>query len=179
LLIIIGIVLYLVIKFKMTSYFIISKGKHCCRPITMNFHINKVRDSKDIIFYDNCWYDESQQTFTGVNKLFGFTYGGVHSNSIRFGWRPSKDRGKIVLYDYCYNKGNRLVYTAIATIKTNKQYTLGLFYSKTTEEVFFILDGRIISTVDFDKPRFLIGYTSSFYFGGKETAPHEMQIKKY
>jgi len=62
------------------------------------------------------FYDEDQHD---VNKLFGFSFGMHHNNSVRFGWRPTEDLTKIEIVGYEYVNKLRVPTIPICDIELN------------------------------------------------------------
>ncbi len=108
-----------------------------------------------------------------INKLYGFSDDNTHHhfNSARFGWRWSK--GALRLFAYTYNKGT-LAYQELNTVMIGKEYACSI--SVNGNQYLFAVDHHITvmprsgTTVNGE------GYQLYPYFGGDESAPHDIQI---
>jgi hypothetical protein len=110
-----------------------------------------------------------------INKLYGFTdcCSAIHENSARFGWRWYDKH--IELHAYCYNQGN--VYKKfLCNAKINEEISCMI---KITENMYTFQVNELI----FDSiPRgcgcdSLSKFKCFPYFGGTETAPHDITIR--
>jgi hypothetical protein len=107
-----------------------------------------------------------------INKLYGFGEdGGHHENSARFGW--NWENRKLNLYAYSYVEGERhSVFLGNAVIDKEYSCTIRLtadayvfHFNNNTRSISRALNSKIAS-----------GYLLYPYFGGDETAPHEIRI---
>ena len=106
-----------------------------------------------------------------VNKLIGVSDGGLHQkNSARFGWRWINN--KLELMAYTHYKGN-FEFQKITDIEIGKEYLGTIQYG---EEYTFICDGKVV-TMRRDKNVPSNNYYLWPYFGGDETAPHDIKIR--
>ena len=107
-----------------------------------------------------------------INKLYGLSDCSAdhHTNSARFGWRWYGNRLEIHAYTY-HNKVRRAALLGTVALGTPSTYELQL---KDGEYV-FILDGKRLAL-----PRACTGKGEGYqlypYFGGDETAPHDISI---
>ncbi len=107
-----------------------------------------------------------------VNKLMGLSdcSDQHHTNSARFGWRWYK--GTLQILGYTYINGER-------SIKYLGDVSLGKYHSYRIlledQEYIFWLDDK-----QFSMPRACSGEASGYklfpYFGGEETAPHDIDV---
>ncbi|WP_246853682.1 hypothetical protein [Rufibacter aurantiacus] len=108
-----------------------------------------------------------------INKLYGMSDCGTfhHENSARFGWRWYKN--KLELHAYSY-KGGKNTSTFITAIDLKKTYTCELTLTD-TKYIYKVGD----KTVEHERACTGEGkgYQLYPYFGGDETAPHEIKIK--
>ena len=92
------------------KYFIL-KNNHYSLPPHGCIHFGATEQKIQFRFDKNCIYQvDEKNDFT--NKLFGWSYGMHHKNSIRVGWRPAFDAEtskKIDLFFYSYNNGIRKI----------------------------------------------------------------------
>ncbi|WP_299986261.1 hypothetical protein [uncultured Pontibacter sp.] len=108
-----------------------------------------------------------------INKLYGMSdCGSLHqTNSARFGWRWYNNRLEIL--GYVYN-GGKWSYQYITSVDLDKPYTYEL--SLLSQSYLFSVNGVNVSL-----PRSCSGQGSGYmlypYFGGDETAPHDITIR--
>lgn len=108
-----------------------------------------------------------------INKLYGMSdCGSLHqTNSARFGWRWYNNRLEIL--GYVYNAG-KWSYQYITSVELDKPYTYEL--SLQSQAYVFRVNGSEVTL-----PRGCGGQGSGYmlypYFGGDETAPHDITIK--
>lgn len=153
--------------------FIIYQGDHYSTPNPITF-TSKSELRFDALFDSSCIYqtvDPSNQE--DINKLYGFSdCNSQHlENSARVGWRWSDDSLRI--FGYVHNNGDML------------------FQEVTTVAIGAVIHCRIVCLADqyeFDVndktvylPRHCSGRYSRYrlypYFGGDETAPHDIHIQ--
>lgn len=135
----------------------------------MHLGIRSMR--KSVRFTASCLYQFTDpKCVDDINKLFGFSYGMHHTNSVRVGWR-CKD-GIITLFAYCYRNG--LVSTKYLTrIKIDNYYDIEIYVGQ--GYVRFTTNGvDKFLTLDYTPA---IGYNLLPYFGGDCIAPHDMLIE--
>ncbi len=108
-----------------------------------------------------------------TNKLFGFSdcNSHHHENSARFGWRWIEDRIEVLTYTYV--DGQREIFKIGETsIDTKKFYSIEV----TEDQYIFEFDNETISVERSNSCRRGIYYLLFPYFGGDETAPHDISI---
>jgi hypothetical protein len=110
-----------------------------------------------------------------INKLIGFSdcNSDHHDNSARFGWNWDAHAKKIKLYAYCYIDGIS-EHKLIRAISSDSVYDLKIVvlpdnYMFFVDHVGLIMDRR--------KRCINCGYMLFPYFGGTETAPHDIKIR--
>ena len=82
---------------------IIKKNTHYARPLQLLKKLLCIRICKsrkmscEVVFTESCRYNVGKDQ-SDINKLFGFSIGMHHKNSVRVGWRyvPSADLIEIV-----------------------------------------------------------------------------------
>lgn len=157
----------------------------CCTLIFLSC-ITLVQDihkstSMRAYFYPSCLYQLSTN-FDQVNKLFGISEGFHHWNSARIGWR-CLDGEEIEILAYAYVNGKRIIKPMI---KCKAQEWVFLHIeNKRSKYVFKALTPNSQSiTISIDKITKITVY-SLFklfmyklypYFGGKQSAPHDMSL---
>lgn len=152
----------------------IQKGNNYCNNNTYDVISNRSNFDFLVIFDSSCIYKtnlESNQA--DINKLLGFSDCGSHhqTNSARFGWNWYEDQ--LNVYAYCYINGVRQ-YKKLSSLALNKQHHLKMYVED--KKYYFEVNGVLDSM-----PRFCSGYTISGYqlfpyFGGDETAPHDIFV---
>lgn len=108
-----------------------------------------------------------------INKLYGFSDNGKqhHEFSARIGWRWSD--GALRLFGYIYN--NTVVsYTEIAAVSIGTEHHCSI--KVTTNSYIFKVDDKTLTMPRESQGDTAIGYKLYPYFGGDETAPHDMDI---
>jgi hypothetical protein len=155
-----------------TAY-IIRKGNHSAEG---NHYRSLLTDHLKfrVLFDSSCIYTTSREWNTAdVNKLYGFSdcNTGHHVNSARFGWRWSGQALEILAY--CYVNGERQS-KLLGTIPIGQPVDMSIRLQES--EYIFELNGQ-----SFRMPRYCAtsraeGYQLYPYFGGDETAPHDVKI---
>jgi hypothetical protein len=158
-----------------TSQFIkytIPAGEHYCDK--NDFRVMEGSAIRFTVKFDSsAVYQVTPRNQKDINKLFGFSDNNSahHQYSARFGWRWSDEA--LRLFGYVYNEGS------VRSMEL-KKIAIG-------EEVncaITVQDNHYLFTVNgenFELPRlsttaFAKGYMLYPYFGGDETAPHEVRI---
>lgn len=164
----------------MSKIYKIKKGNHSS-GIHLNLHCGKFHEFKNISFSEECWYPYLNTDSYDINKLFGFSHGHHHINSIRFGWVPNfEKKNYIEIWIYIYNKGVRK-FEKICEVSTNKWYRYQIYLTNHNEIIFLVKDlkNNILignSTKEYKKPTIDIGYNLFPFFGGNNASPCDMEI---
>jgi len=169
--------------FKITKIIKIKHGKHRAewglKPV---ISFGKLRLDYKFQFFNSCIYafpyngGEKHQDMNhnlDVNKLFGVSHLGVHSNSARFGWNCDVEKKKINIFAYYYLDGVRK-FSQIKSVPTGEYIVFSLVHRENF--IHYYIDGEYCFSHKF--PKVIIGYQNFVYFGGKMTAPHEMLMFK-
>ena len=108
-----------------------------------------------------------------INKLYGFSDNNAEHQqfSARFGWNWA--RGALRLYAYVYNNGERSS-REITSIKIGNEYSCSIKVSD--DHYIFSANNVTIEMSRSSKTSKAIGYKLYPYFGGDETAPHDINI---
>lgn len=125
-------------------------------------------------FDSTCKYQTSlQENRADINKLYGFSDCGAqhHISSARFGWVSTGD--SIELHAYVYLNGERKS-KYLHTVATNTEVELTI--TPAANSYLFIVNGKISEMPRQCNSEKIEGYQLYPYFGGDETAPHEMHI---
>lgn len=152
--------------------YVIPKGAHYCNQSTVNqLNINEMHFS--VQFDSSAVYSTSSpDNQYDINKLWGFTEGtDNHLNSARLGWGYNEN--KLKLYGYAYADGQRNS-VEICSIDLNTQIDCSIKIA--TGLYLFTVNGKTLSLPRSVLGTNTIGYQLYPYFGGDETAPHDIQI---
>jgi hypothetical protein len=108
-----------------------------------------------------------------INKLYGFADNNAlhHQFSARFGWRWSE--GALRLFAYTYNNGERTS-KELGTIPIGEEVKCAIAVNG--EQYVFSVDDRSATMPRQSSTTTAKGYQLYPYFGGDETAPHEVRI---
>lgn len=84
--------------------------------------------NKKVVISKEAWFEKTNVDDEDINKLFGVAFGilGVHKNSFRIGWKPSKYKGNIDLYVYYYNNEGKHTSEYLTTIFTSYHYNMSI-----------------------------------------------------
>jgi hypothetical protein len=128
----------------------------------------------DVIFDSSSMYATiSPENQADINKLYGFAdCGTTHQvNSARFGWNWQDNQ--LRLYAYCYVNNERIS-KYLGNIPLNAVQHCRITAGANTYT--FELNG-VTTTLNRHCNSAIAGYKLYPYFGGDETAPHEVKIK--
>ena len=110
-----------------------------------------------------------------INKLFGVSDCKSHhmDNSIRFGWRYYNDRLQLLWFKH---ENNKFDYGFITYIKPDTLYTCSIeikpdYYLLCVDNTCELVPRNCSKNTDFKR------YILWPYFGGNETAPHDIHIR--
>ena len=109
-----------------------------------------------------------------INKLFGFSDNGTdhHQYSARFGWRWSDQA--LRLFAYVYNNG-KVESKEIGAVKIGDEINCVIRIN--ASNYVFIMNDLIIQMPRQSAGSKATGYQLYPYFGGDETAPHDIKIR--
>jgi hypothetical protein len=148
--------------------YVIKKGHHSSGTHAAPFTANTLEFKA--VFNESAKYEIGANQ-SDINKLLGFSdcYTQHHENSARFGWNWNDS---LNIYAYCYCRGE-VKNKYITSIKLNKiyHYRIDKFHNR----YIFYLAGK---TVEMERnPEDGGGYLLFPYFGGQNSAPHNVTIK--
>ena len=126
------------------------------------------------VFDSSCIYtSQVRENQQDINKLYGFSdCGSGHSvNSARFGWLWNGSA--IELYAYCYINGVRTS-LLLDTVAIDQQNTLAIQVK--AHQYIFECNGKTTAISRHCATGAIEGYQLYPYFGGDETAPHNIHI---
>jgi hypothetical protein len=156
-------------------HYYIKKGKHN-RWTFPKFHLGITYLRCRFKFDDSCVYPVIDTDDYDLNKLYGWSMGRHHKDSIRLCWRPcEKEVGKIQVHTYTYNKGVRDM-QYIFTAEVGKWYDgwiqVDAFYKTATFSIAGGVPNKRIAEkqIRFEVPFFKWGYFLDFFMGGNKPA---------
>jgi hypothetical protein len=132
-------------------------------------------------FTKECWHfksdlekDEKGNPMTGWNKLFGGSGFDIHDFSARAVWQPDFEKyGWITIALYTYNNG---VWSALPVKSVPVCSFVRISVEKTDTGYSCHVDDTYRSDITEKNPLFIVAEP---YFGGRSTAPHDMDIYLY
>ena len=150
----------------------IQKGNH--RSINAFEFVNTNQFRFEVIFDSTAIYQtKTKSNQADINKLYGFSdcFSSHHDNSARFGWRWYQEN--LELFAYCYVNGKR-VSELIDQIDLNRSYICEIDI-QSNKYIFKV--NNIVREVSRSCNGNGFGYKLYPYFGGDETAPHDIFIR--
>ena len=152
------------------SIFTIKSGDH--KSSASLEYTNKKKFNFKVTFDSSCIYKTSDPINQwDVNKLIGVSDGGLHQkNSARFGWRWVDN--KLELMAYTHYNGN-FYFEKITDLEIGNEYDCILIME---DDYTFISNGQTTHIKRWKNDK-SINYYLWPYFGGDETAPHDIKIK--
>lgn len=155
----------------------------------------ELNQSYRFLFRDSCIYDLKDEDQHDVNKLFGISLNFFptiknwkfvaphHRNSCRFGWRPTANMKEIEIVIYEYRNSIRKSTIHFTNVELNKIYKYSIVKLAGSNTITYkIKPGKVgweIITKSSNKipvKKLYLRYKLDFYFGGNETAPHDITI---
>jgi hypothetical protein len=159
----------------------IEKGKHYASGIHVRPYLGKRFISWKINLDISCLYTPINDDSNDLNKLCGISFGHHHKKSLRFAWRPDFNiPGQFMIYAYWYSNGQRRS-LYIGNISHNLDYEFQIIIDESIV-AFAIYHPRIsqyplyCTDINYPEPKVRIGYYLWPYFGGNNTAPHDMKL---
>jgi hypothetical protein len=154
--------------------FTIRKGNHYCNEMKF-ISIRTKALSFRVIFNDTAIYKIPDYNQQDINKLLGLTDNGQfndHKYSARFGWAYFNN--ELHLSAYVYNIGIREV-KELCTIPLNQEVLLSI---AVFENIYvFCVNGAQYEMPRLSHGEYARGCLLNFYFGGTQTAPHDMHLQ--
>ena len=153
--------------------YVIDEGDHSSTTAVSLFTGSQM--SFEALFDDSAIYETDSESNQGdINKLMGFSdcSGHHHSNSARFGWRWYDD--ELQIHAYTYADGTRS-YELLGSVAIDAVETYRIEID--ADRYLFTFDG---TTTEMDRGCSGAGFASYQlypYFGGDETAPHDITIR--
>ena len=160
--------------------YIIKQGRHYASGWLgrlLNIHCNLESIYIDGKFDESCWYEpRNNDDKTDLNKLFGLGFGlSHHKNSVRFGWRPNfREKGKIDIYAYVYDKSSdEHISKYINSVLCDDQFLL--IIKLRCDDYLLTVNNKSVEIYNCEQDP-CWGFYLYPYFGGNNTAPHDMTI---
>ena len=154
------------------EYIIRKGGQYADGNDFKKIHAKEIRFNA--IFDSSCIYTSGDKLNQGdINKLYGFSDcdSTHHTNSARFGWAWN---GKSLdIYAYCYSNGVRNN-KFLNSIKIGESNSFSISIAE--EKYVFDLNGEKTTMSRGCTGEFINGYQLYPYFGGDESAPHDIHI---
>jgi hypothetical protein len=128
-------------------------------------------------FTESCLYDKLDRE-DDLNKLYGFSLGRHHTNSLRIGWRPSrKYKDEIEIWSYIYTNSER-TYRLLKTVTINDWHEYEAHWVDGVITIRITDPSRVDNVYSFiaPQPKTKIGYMLFPFFGGQAPAPHNMKL---
>lgn len=157
------------------STYLIKKGKNYCENNSYLSMLGKNELRFQVVFDSSCIYTNTQpENQADINKLLGFSDCETHhqENSARFGWNWME--GQLYIYAYCYRNKERQYKTLGSVSLNQKQYCR---LSVSDNYYIFELNGKSDTMPRHCTDSLVKGYQLLPYFGGDETAPHDVYIR--
>jgi len=168
--------------------FLLKKGNHYSIPKKIKIYMHTKEFQWKVKFSKECWYERGVVEFTGYNKLRGVTFG-THQenpwgkwkltkwlvNSALLAWQPNfNDPEKKKINLYLYYDVNGVEYRQIFnSVNIEEEFLIGYTIKKNGVYI-SINNGKEYHMPT--KTWLKLGYHLWPYFGGKSTAPHDMNV---
>ena len=155
--------------------FKIKEGSHYHSGILIYFSPRKYHRWQAYFFENTIYESKTKENQLDINKLVGFSdcFSLHHQNSARFGWNWDLENKVMKLHAYSYNDSNRQ-YAFIKNVPLKTVLNLSL--RAQGDEYIFIAGGVEVRLPRHCGSEWAFGYKLFPYFGGDETAPHDMNI---
>ena len=132
------------------------------------------------IFREACWWSPARNTDDlDQNKLAGIGFGtNHHNNSVRLTWVPDFDRpGMINVYGYTYDdkkEGQKFTIAFIRAVRVLEPVNARI---ESRDGAYFITVQDVTVRMENNKTDPNLCFRLFPYFGGNNTAPHDMVIE--
>lgn len=157
------------------SDYLIPKGSHSAKGNNIK-RVNKSEMRFLALFDSSCIYTTVKPANAkDINKLYGFSDGGSahHINSARFGWLWN---GRAIeIYAYCYAdtvRNSRL----LGTVNIGESAEMSLRVEPGKYQFYFKGTATTLTRSSAIQTSVIDGYQLYPYFGGDETAPHDVHV---
>ncbi len=155
------------------TQYIINQGNHYCQQT--GFATSEYGELKFQVKFDSSaiYSTVVAENQYDINKLYGFSdNGGDHMQfSARIGWRWSE--GALRLFGYTHNHG-QMDFKEVSQVSIGAEHACSIAVSGNS--YVFTVDGKSITMDRESTTESAKGYKLFPYFGGDETAPHQIRI---
>jgi hypothetical protein len=148
------------------------------RPdLIIGLHTGLTEEEYIVEFSESCKYTFDSPNQYDWNKLFGWSYGWHHDNSVRVGWRYIEDND-IQLTIYQYVNGMRVDHHTHINVPIGRPIKVKLSVVRGLP-ILLVRDGGRTVRMEGVETKVKWGYLLGMYFGGDEVAPHDIEICMY
>lgn len=173
------------------SVYKISKGNHYADGLNFQPVFGKSKAEYLVTFRQSCLYDLGNSNQGDINKLCGWGHLDHRANSVRFGWRCVGDMIELCGYLHVgsswFGKQPHQVYLfdPKLLIYPERKYQLVINMKEVSEHTEYFMGvidpntSLYLGKITIKRPKLswfqkAIGTKNYFYFGGDETAPHDI-----
>lgn len=170
----------------MREIYTIKQGNHYASGLNLKLHSGLEKLSFSITPEENCLYNLGNENNMDINKFFGVTWGlDPDNNSFRIGWNCYKQNGLIQYHYYIHNHGIRIPgptdpydKTLLFEGKPGIEEYFEIHFYKPYDVIEILFDNKAVMRVPFNFQNVPNWGRYSFpYFGGDQTAPHDMSCR--
>lgn len=160
-------------QYKGYTAWVIKKNNHYPESGSYSSFNGKVLQFKTIFDSSAIYKTKLAANQNDINKLYGAADCGTHhhDNSARFGWRWNGKTVEIFAYNYV-NKARKFVKLGDAAIGQENNYSI----STDSKNYIFKFNNKVTTLSRHCSTSSFSGYLLYPYFGGDETAPHDIRI---
>jgi hypothetical protein len=167
----------------------IEQGNHSASGLNFKIHSGLQSLSFSAILNENCLYDLGNNNNMDINKIYGITWGfQPEKNSFRIGWNCYKQNGLIQYFYYIHNNFTRnpvpsdpydktMLFEALPGLAYEHRFNISFEKTLNRIGIYINEDSSLIQYIPFNfsgVPTY--GVYNHPYFGGDETAPHNMTL---
>lgn len=126
------------------------KGKKRLKPIELGVSIAPCTMKYEFIFTEESKYLTTQEPIA-VEKLWGFTFGHIHKNSIRLGWNYNGEKDEFNLYSYIYKNKERII-DYICSVRVNDIVVVKIvIFEETCKYILTVVNKETNQTINYTK----------------------------
>ena len=166
--------LLLMTSMSWSKTYTIKKGNHRASGIHSGLFVSSELSIKAKFDNSAIYTSKVPANQWAINKLFGFSdcYSHHHTNSARFGWRYLNSKLELIAYNYV--KKQRWE-EKIGDLKIGEWQDMKI--KMDGSNYIFSFAGKTLKMPRGCSGKRANGYTLFPYFGGEETAPHDIKIE--
>ncbi len=160
--------------FSKSKTYTIPKGKHYSKGLHFGYFHNEIMSIKAKFNSSAIYSTVASGNQADINKLYGFSdcWSAHHKNSARFGWRYLDNKLELMAYVY---SGKQRSYLKLGDLEMDKWQEMNIKVD--SGKYIFKFNGKSFEMPRGCKTKKANGYKLFPYFGGDETAPHEIKIE--